>query len=115
MNHVKWAAAVLVLIVIISSWGEYVVRKDCRELTDMLNSLQTAAREENESEKERLCSEISDKWQSSRMLFMLAVPLEKISQAEQSICRLEPLLAVGSDELEAEAAAAAACCDVICR
>lgn len=115
MSHVKWAAAVLVILIVISVWGEYRVRRDCAELTDLLAALQTAARENDTEAKTELCGAVTEKWESSKSIFMLTVPLEKICQAEQSICRLEPLLNAESEELEAEAAAASSCCDVICR
>ena len=113
MNHVKDAFAILFAVIALSICSEYIVSCRCRELSRLLTELTYAAVTEDKAAAVQLCEAVNDKWKESEPLFSCIVPLEKVCQAEQSICRLSPLLKCDSDELAAEAACALALCSRI--
>lgn len=114
MNHVKWAFAILAVIVSSSMLSEYTVKRKCNELTEVLYELKDAAESGDDENTERLCNVVNDKWDRAEALIAYTVPIDRISLAEQSICRLTPLFISKSDEFEAEIMTAAAICSRMC-
>lgn len=113
MNHVKWAFAILTIILAVSIFSEYAVRSECNELTCMLYDLKDAAEIDDKKKASELCIMVNDKWNSVEKLISYTVPFDKICQAQQSICRLLPLLESDSEEFEAEVMTAAVLCSNI--
>lgn len=111
MNHVKWAFAILTIILAVSIFSEYAVRGECSELTCMLYDLKDAAEMGDNKKASELCTMVNDKWNSVEKLISYTVPFDKICQAEQSICRLQPLLESDSQEFGAEVMTAVVLCD----
>lgn len=114
MNHVRWAFAILIVIVSASLFSEYMVKRQCNELTEVLYELKDAAENGDNESAEKLCDTVNDKWNKVETMITYTVPMDRISQAEQSICRLKPLFMSGSDEFEAEVMTAAVICSRIC-
>lgn len=114
MNHVKWAFAILTIIVSVSLFSEYMVKRQCDELTEVIYELKDAAERGDDENAEMLCDIVNDKWNKIETIITYTVPMDRISQAEQSICRLKPLFMSDSDEFEAEVMTAAVICSRIC-
>ena len=114
MNHVKWAFAILTVIVSVSLFSEYMLKRQCNELTEMLYELKDAAEKGDDESVEKLCDTVNDKWDKVEKIITYTVPMDRISQAEQSICRLKPLFMSDSDEFEAEIMTATVICSKIC-
>lgn len=114
MNHVKWAFAILIVIVSAGLFSEYMVKQQCSELTESLYELKNSAEKGDNENTERLCDAVSEKWDKVERIITYTVPMDRISQAEQSICRLKPLFISDSDEFEAEIMTAATICSRIC-
>lgn len=110
MNHVKFAFLILAAVIVISAGSEYMVSQKREELSQLLYALSNAAIAEDRETSEKLCKETAEKWEAAEPLFSCILPLEKVNQAEQSICRLQPLYEMESDELAAEAATAQMLC-----
>ncbi|MGN0630547.1 MAG: DUF4363 family protein [Ruminococcus sp.] len=113
MNHVKSAFAILFAVIALSIGSEYLVSSRCNDLRGLLTELTYAAITDDKASAGQLCEAVNEKWKESEPLFSCIVPLEKVCQAEQSICRLKPLFESDSDELAAEAACALALCSRI--
>lgn len=114
MNHVRFAFAILAAVIAVSIGSEYITTRECRELRALLTELKFSAEMEDKDKAEQLCEAVGKKWNEAEPLFSCIVPLEKVYQTEQSICRLKPLLDSDSDELEAEVSTALILCSRIC-
>lgn len=114
MNHVKLAFAILASIIAVSIFSEYTVSRKCGELTDILYELKDAAENGDIEKAAELCTAVNDTWDRAERLFSYTVPIDKLCQAQQSICRLQPLLGTDADDFEAEIMTAVVLCSKLC-
>ena len=104
MNHVKIAFTILLLLIGMSTGCVYLVHRQCHQVLSVLGELELAAEAEDRENAAVLCDTALEIWEDSQSILLCMVSRDKLTAAEESLCRLRPLLDEDCDEFSAELA-----------
>ncbi len=102
MTRVKIAAGILVTLVVLCVVSVCAVRRTCRSVMTVLEQAEAASARKEMDEVRQLCGAAYERWDSVQWILMCTVSHEKLTTADESFCRLVPLLEAECDEFDAE-------------
>lgn len=102
MTRVKIAIVILSLLILMSIGSVLTVHYACNRVLTVLEQAQLAADREDMEQTGKLCDAAYERWEDVQWMLMCTVSHEKLTLADQTFCRLGPLLDTGCDEFEAE-------------
>lgn len=106
MTRVRIAVCILAALILMSTGSVFIVRYSCERVIAVLGELRAAEVQGNTEQAQQLCGEAYDKWSDMQAVLMFCVSYDKLSEADNTLCRLSPMLDADCDEFRAELAAA---------
>lgn len=102
MTRVRIAIGILAVLILLSTGSVFAVRKSCSHVISTLHQLSLAEEKGDTEAAKEFCQTTIERWDNVQWILKLCVSYDKLSEAEKTLLRLEPMLETDCDEFRSE-------------